>query len=245
MTIAAGFMCKDGILICGDREEAAGNSKRSTQKVFTLMAQPWCLVVATAGDSAVGDLALKRLQQGFVASGTEENVERDHEQIIIDVLTKLYEDHVWKNTRADHRIRLVIGLTFMNRNSKYLYVTEDNIPQPVTKYCAVGYGEDLCTYFTERLYHSDLSANELILLATFIFREVNAAVQFCGKGTDMAFLRPRGLSTSIYPQGVELIQAKLPEFSQTMATFWESLANLPGWIRAIGKASHKTQEENL
>ena len=243
MTIAAGFICKDGILICGDREESAGTSKRAVQKVFTLMAQPWCLTVATAGSAAVGDLALKRLQQEFVAKGTEEAVHRHHEQIIIDVLTKLYEDHVWKNPRTDHAIRLVIGLTFKNLSGRHLYVTEDNIPQPVTKYCAVGYGEDLCTYFAERLYHPSLTTDELILLASFIFREVNAAVQFCGKGTDMTFLRPRGLSTTIYPEGVEMIQAQIPGFAQTMERFWDSLANMPGWLNAIGKASQEAKEE--
>lgn len=245
VTIAAGFVCKEGILICGDREEATGVSKRVVQKVITLMAQPFCLTVANAGSAAVGDLAMKRLQCAFaLGSGNGDAfLASNHEQIIVDVLTKLHEDHIWKNPRTDHAIKLIIGLTFLNSSDKFLYVTEDNIPQPVTSYCAVGYGADLCNYFADRLYRSDLNTNELVLLAAFIFREVNASVQFCGKGTDMTFLRPRSLSGSVYPDGVEMIQSRIPEFAEAIKSFWNSLANMPEWVNTIGRASHETKQQ--
>ena len=62
----------------------------------------------------------------------------------------------------------------------------------------------------------------MILLASFIFREIGASVQFCGKGTDMVLLRPRETAISINPFGVELIQRDIPEFSKTMNSFWDS-----------------------
>ena len=91
----------------------------------------------------------------------------------------------------------------------------------------MGYGEDLCTYFAERLYHRQLSVEETMLLASFIFREVNASVQFCEKGTDMAWLRPNGLAIQIHSQAVKSIQVQTPEFSQVVKGFWDCASRKP------------------
>jgi len=181
VTIAAGFHCKDGILICADREESSGTSKKVAQKLVTLHADPWNMTVGTAGSAPVGDLAVKRLREAFIREFTVSmtdpyglyGLEQKHEQVIIDVLTKLHEDHIWKNPKTDHSVKLIIGVSFLKLNRQYLYLTEDNVPQPIDSYCCMGYGEDLCTYFAERLYHRQLSIEEMMLLASFIFREVN------------------------------------------------------------------------
>jgi 20S proteasome alpha/beta subunit len=61
MTIAAGFICKDGILLCADREESSGASIKAVEKLVTLHVSPWTMTVATAGSGPAGDLAVKRL----------------------------------------------------------------------------------------------------------------------------------------------------------------------------------------
>src|SRR5258708_30007507 len=244
MTIIAGFRCKDGILICADREESVGTSKKDAEKLFLLHASPWNMTVATAGHSGLCDLAVKRLIQAFLRAAMVPGVDMDkleeqHEQIIIDVLTKIHEDHIWKNPKSeDYRIRLIVGLSFLPQQTQHLYLTQDNIPQPISRYCCEGYGADLCTYFSDRLYRDDLNLHEIILLAAFIFREVNDTVQFCGGGTDMTFLRPGALGTHISPQGFNEIQREIPEFADVTKDFWESTANLPGWVGAIGAKLH-------
>lgn len=242
MTIAAGFICKQGILICADREESSGASKKVVEKVITLHADPWNMTVATAGSSAAADLALKRLKTAFFQYFCSNmlslsKLEANHEQIIIDVLTKVHEEHVWKNQAVDHSFRLVIGLSFLELHQCYLYVTQDNIPQPINDYGCVGAGDDLCTYFAERLYKRELTKDEMILLAAFIFREVNAARQYCGKGTDMVLLRPGELGFHIYSAGVDAIQKEIPEFSKVTEKFWNSMKALPEWLTTIGRAS--------
>lgn len=247
MTIAAGFICKDGMVICADREESSGASKKVGQKLVTLHADPWNMTVATAGSAAAGDLAVKRLQEAFILQFASTRtdpyglygLEQKHEQVIIDVLTKLHEDHIWKNPTTDHSIKLIIGVSFLKLNRQYLYLTQDNIPQPIDSYCCMGVGEDLCTYFAERLYHRQLSIEEMMLLASFIFREVNASIQFCGKGTDMAWLRPDGLGIQITPQAVESIQQKIPEFSQVVKGFWDTMKTMPEWVKSISQAIKK------
>jgi len=240
VTIAAGFICKDGILICADREESSGTSKKAVEKIVTLHADPWNMTVATVGSGPAGDLAVKRLRQAFVRAFIPTQKTADllakHEQIIIDVLTKVHEDHIWKNPATDHAIKLIIGISFQDLRRQFLYLTDGNIPQLVETYCCAGYGEDLCTYFAERLYREGLTKDEMILLASFIFREVNASVQFCGKGVDMALLRNGELGLHIYPVGVESIQNGIPEFAKVVAGFWDNLKGLPDWVTSIDKA---------
>jgi 20S proteasome alpha/beta subunit len=240
VTIVAGFNYKNGILICGDREESRGASKTAVEKVVTIHADPFNLTVATAGSSAVGELALRRLRETFFRQwfSSNQNVSfilDKHEQIIIDVLTKIHEDHVWNNPVTDHRIQLIIGISFRELHRQLLYLTQDNILQLTDRYCCAGYGEDLCIYFAEHLYRKELTKDEMILLASFIFREVNATRQFCGKGTDMALLRSGELGLHIHPVGVESIQRNIPEFPKVMAAFWDNLKGLPNWVTSIDK----------
>lgn len=250
MTIAAGFFCKDGILICADREESSGASKKSVSKIFNLNSEQWAVVGANAGSGPAADLAVKRLRWEFVKTfalslaGVRalESPEERLENAIINVLTKIHEEHIWKNTKNDHSIKLIIAINFFKTRQQYLYLTEDNIPQPIETYCCMGYGQDLCTYFAERLYHRELSKEEMTLLASFIFREVNASVQFCGKGTDMVLLR-KGISPAVHisPHGVESIQREIPEFSASMSNFWDRATSLPNWLTSVLKAEQQTQ----
>ena len=243
MTLIAAFRCRESILLCADREESSGMSKKTSDKLQVLMAQPWITVAANAGSAPLADLAMKRLVKSLGEASCRglDYLEFNHEKVIIEVLTRLHEEHVWKNPKTDHRINLIIGMSFAETKTQYLYVTEDNIPQPINTYCCKGYGEDLCTYFAERLYEKRLSPDEMILLAALIFREVNASIQFCGKGTDMVLLRPGELAMSIFPDGVESIQRKIPPLSEVMNTFWESTKSLPDWVIAIGKAARKAE----
>jgi 20S proteasome alpha/beta subunit len=244
MTIVAGFYCRNNILLCADREESSGTSKKVVEKLQTVLADPWVMTIASAGSGPACDLAVKRLGEEFfrIFSNQQFDVsalDARHEQGIVDVLTKLHADHIWNNPKTDHRMRLIIGISFTELKKQYLYMTEDNIPQPIKTYCCAGYGEDLCTYFAERLYKRALTSDEMILLAALIFREVNSSVQFCGKGTDMMLLRPGELALTILPEGVEAIQRTIPPFEKVMSKFWKSTKSLPGWITAIGEASKK------
>jgi 20S proteasome alpha/beta subunit len=250
MTIAAGFFFKDGIVVCADREESSGASKKSVSKLFNLNSEEWTIVGATAGSGPAADLAVKRLRWEFVktfalslGSGSAlalASPEEHLENAIINVLTKVHEDHIWKNTHTDHSMRMIIAINFFKTGQQYLYRTEDNIPQPIETYCCMGYGEDLCTYFAERLYHRELNKDEMALLAAFIFREVNASVQFCGKGTDMALMR-KGIRSAAYikPHGVESIQREIPEFSATMSSFWNGTKSLPNWLTSVLNAEEE------
>lgn len=247
VTLIAAFRCQENILMCADREESRGTSKKACDKLKTIMAAPWVTVVANAGSAPVAELAMKRLQHdlGQMSCKGLDYLEQHHEQVIIDVLTRLHEDHIWKNPQTNHNVSLIIGFSFTEQRTQYLYVTEDNIPQPVSTYCCKGYGEDLCTYFAERLYSPDLNPQEMVLLAALIFREVNASVQFCGKGTDLTLLRPGNLALGIVPGAIERIQDKIPDFSEVMGKFWKSTRIIPQSLAGVLKEGQEITEDYL
>ena len=109
VTIVAGFRCKDGMLICADREESSGNSKKIAEKLAVFPLFGCHLAIATAGSGAVGDLAVKRLRTAFFQClvDTAMNVDKlelKHEQLIIEALTKIHQDPVWNNPTIDPHI---------------------------------------------------------------------------------------------------------------------------------------------
>src|SRR5690349_6688302 len=56
MTIAAGFLCRDGILLCTDSLETDGVTKRLTNKVWGYqVSEDWGIAIASAGESDLAE----------------------------------------------------------------------------------------------------------------------------------------------------------------------------------------------
>jgi len=55
----------------------------------------------------------------------------------------------------------------------------------------------------------------------------------------MTWLRPDGLGIQITPQAIESVQHKIPEFSQVVKGFWDTMKSMPDWFTSISEAIKK------
>ena len=226
MTLVAGFTCRDGILVCADMEEVGiGASKRKINKLFqrTIGGVPQQadthIVFTGAGSSAVIDNAIKRIDDA-IAKGQDISNENAVQNLIDSTLVTVYEKYVWPNQRVDHDIKMIVG--YSHGFDQRIWITHDIVTMPEARYVCAGIGEDLANYFADRLYNPHYSEQQMVRLATLIFKEVKANVSGVGQGTQMWMLRKNGKAQFYNWQEIVMVEKSLPPFESTLLKYgWD------------------------
>ncbi len=229
MTLVAGFKCKDGLLVCADMEESFGaTSKRQTGKMSRIDLWGEChVVVGGAGSSAAADLAAWRIWKGLgILKSGQEKPNEDHVlEVVSESLKTVHEKYIWPDLKHDHSISLVVGM--MHGTDASLWATHDLIPRPENFYACVGSGADIATYFADRLHDYCSNEQELVRIATFIFKEAKEAGYGVGLGTEMWMLRKNGTPHHYSCSDVKQIEGSIPSFEATLDRFRETLIKFP------------------
>src|SRR6476646_1110430 len=66
MTVAAGFVCKDGIVLCADSQESAGGYKFPVEKVLTRIDPYTEIAIAGSGYGPLVDMASQRIAKNLM-----------------------------------------------------------------------------------------------------------------------------------------------------------------------------------
>jgi 20S proteasome alpha/beta subunit len=223
MTLVAGFICRDGLLICADMEEVSGISSRRVSKLFFREAQgAWNFVVTGAGSAAVMDNAIKKLWPA-AKSKVPKYDETNMEDALSGVLKTVYKKYVWPDTRADHSISLILGYSDARGLQQSLWVTHDLVPMPIARHVCAGIGEDLANYLADQLWHPFFSEQQAVRVAAFIFKEVKDHVGGVGQGTEMWMLGKAGSKNFYDRTHVEVLEKSLPSFGRTIYEYGKDI----------------------
>ena len=175
--------------------KGVATTKRTINKLFYRSYRTdYRLLLTESGSSAVIDNAIKRVDDGIKAVDVADAVAV--QDLIDSVLRSVYEKYIWPNLHTDHSIRLLVA--HVCPMEQRLWVTTDTVTAPEVKYACAGIGEDLANYFADRLYHPHYSEQQMVRLATLIFKEVKRNVIGVGQGTQMWMLRDVG-QDNFYP----------------------------------------------
>jgi hypothetical protein len=220
VTIVAGFVTKDVMLLCSDMEEGDGGSKKLVKKISHIKGDGWQVDVGGAGASAVLDIAFKRLSKEFTASRSRSDMAHDHEEIIRSVLQGVHEEYIWPSKILDYSIELLLGINFKDSEEFFLYRTQEYIPQPIDSYCCIGVGAVLGNYFASLLHSPTLTRTQMLSEGTFIIREVSEFVSDCGKGIQIELTTKDGEHFSLTDEKIEVT---LPNRHYIGNYFWDIL----------------------
>ena len=217
MTLIAGVRCTDGLLICSDREEVGGDTKQSVRKIFDRCNQDYSIAIATAGHSALCDLAVSKI--GKAITDAHAKFPQNHQELITDVLTEVHLKYVWSyQGQEDRRIALIIGLHNRAEDTTYLYLTDEEVLQPRQEYACAGIGELIGSYFLERLYEKSLSIEEAVKLMGFIAREAKDSVGGVGRETEIISIGQMACRTFLS----RVSDQELPHLSRCVYEFWKA-----------------------
>jgi 20S proteasome alpha/beta subunit len=194
MTLVAAFRCqKGGILLCADREESYGPTKREVDKIYRMRDLVTCEVfIADSGPGNIIRLATEEIHASFIkAKAAGEDALIEHRGIVEQGLGVIYEK--FPEMLLEDPMNLVIVVAPRESPTHpLLYHTDGWAMIPESFYIAHGSGKAISDYLADRLYvpymHGQLDKGMVGLLAAFILREAERSVVGVGMGANMVFI---------------------------------------------------------
>jgi 20S proteasome alpha/beta subunit len=196
MTIAAGYLASDGILICADTEHSDEVAKYRKQKAFRI--KDYAMVTGS-GTSHLISVASERIARVMPESPSTENAALD---IVEAVVSRLHKDHIFKyydaSSHARPTLNLIVGVRCVN-GKLALIKTQDTTATMGASHVSTGNGEYLFEYWASHFFDRQLRAEAASYLILFIMREVKDHVTGCG-GESQVHILPLNPNHSTDPE---------------------------------------------
>jgi 20S proteasome alpha/beta subunit len=238
VTIAAGFVCMDGIVLCADTQEViAGYTKNETEKIREYKDQGLCIAITGAGDTELIETAGQLIENALTEEYSEQEARfaDDCRKIIENTLIGFLNTSIkpWATFPRDDRpsmpeFLVVIGVS--NDVNKYqsLFKTSGTTVREIQPggEC-IGAGVMIARSFIERFYDPFVGLDELILITCYIMYHTKRWTDGCGGNTDMVVSSVKNdffggvLSTA----DIRSLEDAFQEFDEQTAYMLRSLAN--------------------
>jgi len=225
VTIAAGFKCVDGLVICSDTLETMDYGKRRQSKIVIkprhnpppgLPADirrasdptppppppkpgPDCVALfAGAGDAAFVDKLIDCLWSKMNRADSYDNKIDALENAAIEFYQKY-----WPIYPADIRpdAHLLVGL--WTPEKRELLRIAGPIVNKVDTYESIGFGRDMSKYLIDKLYLPTMSIRDTAIVANYVLDNVKEHVQYCGGDTTLASLNDKGQTQIVWDAEIE------------------------------------------
>jgi 20S proteasome alpha/beta subunit len=199
MTIAAGFECKNGVLLCTDTQHTAWPMKINDVKSGEFEFPGGKLAYAYAGNTAFAVSAAQKCQnhlQGrkhrFPLSEIEKILDKEYRRNVLK--------HPDRATDGTIPYRLLLAVWLPSSRTK-LYVTNQTALHEVSGYCCIGSGEYLAQYLIEPCYSARMDEWRALIVAAYALSAAKGHVDGCG-GTSVYTLLQNdgriGITTSFH-----------------------------------------------
>jgi hypothetical protein len=214
MTIAAGFHCQDGIVICADREVSTGSDKWEESKIFTLHIDAETpktnAIIAGSGWLDYVKMTVDKIRKRAMFVSTALEIEEVVEETVLEVHRK----HI-RFYPGDEKpnFDLIVGI----RDDSGLFLLQSigtSVRRVPSRFSCIGVGQTLASYISRKLNPQDDTAAEAALLAVQILEQVKANVPECGGlFSDVAVLPKDGPIIRVNPSALLDIGYRAQEFA--------------------------------
>jgi hypothetical protein len=190
MTIAAGFLHRDGVLLCAGTEHESPSMKMYDTKIlpFDWHGRPGAFVYAGNGKFAVA--AAQRCKTRLEATSSQ-----DAKQVIEDLLDKEYRRVVLSNPKHSEDASLhywfLVAIPSPSGNVG-LYSTHETTIAKVDSFACAGIGELFASHIVKRYYVVDYSEFTTLCVAANMLALVKNHVPGCGGPSQFISLRHDG-----------------------------------------------------
>jgi len=186
MTIAAGFKCKDGVLLCADSQETIPDYlKMDALKVFVLQqAQHFRLGMTGAGDADLIDMTYQLFMKKFHRSPHDYDF---IEQTIRDVMREVVRKYVIPYP-TDERpwIHLLFALQIKDKPT-ILFKTSGMTVRRESRFACVG-ATALAHYLMSAIHFDEMPITRVRTFAISMLKHVKEFDPNCGKDSDVLIL---------------------------------------------------------
>jgi 20S proteasome alpha/beta subunit len=234
MTLIAAFRARNnGILLCSDREEDDGVSKRAVDKIYRIREFIPCQVfIAGAGPSTVIKNTCTEIHESIKrAMDSGDDILVGHRNLFEACLKSIHKKYA--KVLQSWPMRLIIVFAPRSVGSfPLLYQTEGEMLSIEPLYVAQGSGKAISDYLADRLYRHGLTRDTLVVLATFIFREAGESSSGVGLGADMILINDGEQALQfIGPEPIKEVEAGIPSLTEAIDSHWRDHVKIPDWLK--------------
>jgi len=192
MTIAAGILCPDGIILCADSEESLGTFKRNRPKLIELQlasSDVKCVAVGAASDASFMDALLDKVSDAIEKTDSySAQIQQAIETAVLNYCTKIWKLYPTIEDRPTADI--LIGMRVTDGLS--LICIQTPIVRSISTSEFIGWGYELASYKSKQMLLSELPTAISASLAAYILDVVKRNSKYCGGPTKMAVIHKDG-----------------------------------------------------
>jgi 20S proteasome alpha/beta subunit len=225
MTIAAGFLCQDGIVICADREVTTDWEKHEESKIFTInpdgATSGPTVVIAGSGWLDFVKMTVDKIRERtlFVTHAYEVK------EILEATLLEVHEKHIrFYPDRPKPSFDLIVGIR--DEKGLMLLKTFRTSVNRIEEFTCIGVGDTLANYLSRKLNPQEDTAVEAALLAVQILDQVKTNVPGCGgQFSEVAVLPTEGKVIKINPVGLLDLEYRAKAFALLLKPLLMAVSN--------------------
>lgn len=188
MTVAAGFVCSNGVILGADTELTLTTGKTNESKIFSINPKQGCYITYSGDSYAAKDLVAKAVTKTKGCSADEclALIEGEYQGMIYREMAKKKADQkswfellltVRRDVREPYKVKV-----FDYESS--LYHLYGDRTMPIKKYGVIGVGQDVALSIFEHRY-APLPTSECAYIMIDAIRQVKRSVQLCGGSTNI------------------------------------------------------------
>lgn len=193
MTIAAGFLYQDGVLLCADTELTGWSMKLNDTKLGYIDRGDITVGVACAGNTAFSVAAMQKCFRALSDAPVEEFL-----GIIERTLEREYRKVVYRhpNQGTDPGLQYWHLVAMGGGGETGLYLTEQATIREVHTYACIGLGEAFAHQLLSGNFRPDMRERDALSLASWVVGNVKSRVPGCGGATQFLIFRKDGTMKS-------------------------------------------------
>jgi 20S proteasome alpha/beta subunit len=227
MTIAAGFVSTDGVLLCADTMYTDGYTKFEGNKIFTWTGGEISACFALAGNATIAKMAVDDCVAALYALEVDKRSFSEAFGAIRSVVKYVQQEYVDKvpiEERERSRFYLLVALHTQAAGLR-LYSTNDAAISPVHTYDCIGAGRQIAMYVLEPSYRKDMTINEVAILG--IHALAAAKEREDGVGGRSQFLAIRsGVVSPVVAHNIDQSETWVLEYRQKCASLLFDIGNV-------------------
>jgi hypothetical protein len=185
VTIAAGFVCSDGLVLFADTEEQEGYTKTEVEKIQQYPLDNCRLLIANAGNGYLADSLIDRIFDA-VADG-----KKSDEKTLISTIRKTILDFhesevaLYPADTEHKQVGLIFGLQ-VNGDPVLLHSAATAL-RKVKEFVVIGYGAEI-KFLAQQMYQKGMPIKHGVLIANYLLETAKDHVQGCGGESRIATL---------------------------------------------------------
>jgi|SRR2546425_451935 len=192
LTLAAGFRCRGGIILCADSEiTRSGILKVPGNKILTAKHGGVSLAVTGAGDWSYVQMTFQKIADKFDQLGDPDLTLPAIQQIIEQTILGVYDTFVSVD-RENPAFTIIAATRTTDEELNLLFSHQSPTVVRCDGFDCTGAGEILASYLADIFYEPDSSINRGVFLAAYVLRLAKTYVSGVGGRSDILLMTPDG-----------------------------------------------------